>query len=66
MGTAYDGLDPTNEDDQKQILREIGKVRANMMVGSPSSLAHDMGMPNEIIKWLDDSFAYFVIGVEIE
>jgi len=63
---AYDNLDPALQTDQKLILRAIGKVKADMMEQSPSSLAKDMGMPSEIIEWLDDSFAYFVIGVEIE
>lgn len=63
---AYDNLDPALETDQVHILREIGKVKANMMEQSPSSLAHDMGMPKPVIDWLDKVFAYFLIEVRVD
>lgn len=63
---AYDNLDPNFQVDQKYILREIGKVKANMMEQSPSSLASDMGMPKSVIDWLDEVFAHFVIEVRVD
>jgi hypothetical protein len=63
---VYDNLDLNNEDDQKRILRIIGKVKADTIVASPSSFARDMNMPMKIILWLEDNHAYFVLGVEIE
>ena len=66
QGGAYDNLDPALETDQKQILRAIGKVKANMMEQSPSSLAKDMGMPEHTIDWLDETFAYFLIEVRTD
>jgi len=63
---AYDNLDPALQTDQKLILRAIGKVKADMMEQSPSSLAKDMGMPEHIIDWLDKTFAYFLIEVRTD
>lgn len=63
--SRYDLIDITNEADQDYILRKIGEMKANMIEQSPADLADDMGMPDHIVEWLEENFAYFLIGAKL-
>ena len=63
MMGQYDQIDITNEADQQLVFRKIGKLMADITLTKPSDLAHDMGMPDNIVDWLDEVGAYFVICV---
>jgi hypothetical protein len=62
----YDHLDPTNEHDQKYILRKVGEVMADITATDPSDVASDMGMPECVTEWLDEVEAYFLIEARID
>lgn len=62
----YDYLDPTNETDQKYILRKVGEIMADITVTDPSDIASDMGMPECVVDWLNEISAYFLIEARAE
>lgn len=61
----YEYLDPTNENDQKYILRKVGEVMADITATDPSDVAGDMGMPERVIDWLNENSAHFIIEARL-